>query len=64
MKIDVDGTKCQGYGLCAEVASALFVLDDFGFAAASGDGTVPPEQIQAALQAISECPASAVRRLA
>jgi ferredoxin len=37
---------------------------EFGYAAASGDGTVPPDQIEAAERAIAECPAAAVRRLA
>jgi len=64
MKIQVDSTKCQGYGLCEQIASALFVLDEFGYAATPGDGTVPPEQIEAAERAIAECPATAVRRVA
>ena len=48
MKIQVDSTKCQGYGVCEQVAAALLVLDEFGYAAASGDGTVPPDQLEAA----------------
>ena len=63
MKIDVDGTKCQGYGLCAEIAPDLFDLDDFGYAAATGDGPLHDPQLEPARRAAAECPAAAVRLL-
>jgi ferredoxin len=63
MKIQIDSTKCDAYGLCAEAAPQLFELDDFGYATATNDGVVPGSDEAAAQQAISECPVSAIRVL-
>ncbi|MEV0487808.1 ferredoxin [Streptomyces sp. NPDC050508] len=53
----------QGYGLCVEIASGLFGLDDFRCAAATGDGTVQDLQLEPARRAAAECPAAVVRSL-
>jgi ferredoxin len=63
MKIQVDSTKCDAYGLCAETAPELFELDDFGYATARNDGTVPEEHRSAAEKAIVACPITAIRVL-
>jgi ferredoxin len=63
MKIQVDSTKCDAYGLCAETAPQLFELDDFGYATARGDGLVGEENRAAAQQAIEACPVKAIRVL-
>jgi ferredoxin len=63
MKIQVDSTKCDAYGLCAETAPQLFELDDFGYATATNDGVVPEEDRAAADLAIKACPVSAIRVL-
>ena len=41
MKLVLDQTACQGYGLCQEAAPDLVDLDDWGYAGLLGDGTVP-----------------------
>ncbi|MFW3171792.1 ferredoxin [Geodermatophilus sp. CPCC 206100] len=63
MKIQVDSTKCDAYGLCAETAPDLFELDDFGYATARGDGLVGEEHRAAVQEAITACPVAAIRVL-
>ena len=41
MKLVLDQTACQGYGLCQQVAPDLVDLDDWGYAGLIGDGAVP-----------------------
>lgn len=59
MKIRVDGTRCQAYGLCNEYAPSLFELDDWGYASVAG-AAVSGEDEAAAHKAIEECPARAI----
>jgi ferredoxin len=61
MKVQVDSTKCDAYGLCAEEAPELFELDDFGYAMARNDGTVPEGHEAGARAAVGICPALAIR---
>ncbi|MCW2684124.1 MAG: Ferredoxin [Blastococcus sp.] len=63
MKIQVDSTKCDAYGLCAEAAPQLFELDDFGYATARNGGAVPDAATADADLAIKACPVSAIRVL-
>lgn len=63
MKIQVDSTKCDAYGLCAESAPQLFELDDFGYAAVLGGGLVGEDDRTAARTAIEACPVKAIRVL-
>lgn len=63
MRIQVDSTKCDAYGLCAEKAPALFELDDFGYAAVLNDGVVPAGDEELAREAVAICPAQAIRVL-
>lgn len=60
MKVSVDPSACQAFGICHNVAPALFTLDEWGYASATGDGAVAEEQREAALRAVRECPAQAV----
>jgi ferredoxin len=60
MKIKVDRDLCQGHNRCSALAPNLFVLDDFGYASAAGDGTVPPGSTELALLAVDNCPEFAV----
>lgn len=62
MRVDVDGTKCAAYALCSEIAPAVFELDDFGFAVVTED-VVPAQWESVTNEAISACPARAIRRL-
>ena len=43
MKIRLDRTMCDGFGICAKHAPEYFSLDDWGYASLIGDGTVPEE---------------------
>ncbi|MGW0055913.1 ferredoxin [Nocardia nova] len=62
MKITVDYHRCEGHGLCAEQAPAVFGLDDEGELIYHFDGTdVPDGQIALARAAINSCPVAALR---
>jgi ferredoxin len=61
MKISVDPALCQGHNRCVVVAPDLFDIDDEGFASASGDGTVRPDQKERAELAVDNCPEQAIR---
>ena len=39
MKLQLDSTRCQGYGLCQEQAADVLELDEWGYAAVVGDVT-------------------------
>lgn len=60
MVVRVDPTKCQGYGRCVEIASELFELDEWGYASARLEGDVPSTLVDAAREAVRECPAQAI----
>jgi ferredoxin len=60
VKVRVDRDKCQGHNRCKALAPELFELDDFGNAREIGDGSVPPELIEKAYLAKSNCPEFAV----
>jgi ferredoxin len=64
MKIRLDRTICDGFGVCAKHAPEQFSLDDWGYASLIGDGTVPPRQRPAARRALLDCPAHAVTEVA
>jgi ferredoxin len=63
VKIQVDSTKCDAYGLCAETAPDHFELDDFGYATARGDGLVDEAHRAVVQEAITACPVAAIRVL-
>lgn len=60
MRLHVDATRCDAYGLCVAVAGDLLDLDDFGYASVRGTGEVPPERVEAAREAVGACPARAI----
>jgi ferredoxin len=61
MKLVLDSTACQGYGLCQQAAPALVDLDDWGYAGLIGDGSVPADKHGQAHDAVAVCPARALR---
>lgn len=63
MKVQVDSTKCDAYGLCADAAPQVFELDDFGYAAVRNGGVVQDEDETAVEEAIRACPVQAIRVL-
>jgi ferredoxin len=60
MKVHVDPEKCQGHNRCFAIAPELFDVDDYGYATAIGDGTVPPELEDKARLAVENCPEYAI----
>ncbi|MFJ3810262.1 ferredoxin [Streptomyces sp. NPDC090073] len=60
MKLLLDSTLCQGYGLCQEPAPELIDLDEWGYAQARGTA-VPEGGEEAAAAAVAACPNSALR---
>lgn len=60
MKIRLDRTICDGFGICAKHAPNQFSLDDWGYASLIGDGTVPEADRAAAHRALLDCPVHAV----
>ncbi|PKW05817.1 ferredoxin [Streptomyces sp. 1222.5] len=60
MKLLLDSTLCQGYGLCQEPAPELIDLDEWGYARVGGT-TVPEGGEEAAAAAVAACPNSALR---
>jgi ferredoxin len=64
MRIKLDRTVCDGFGVCALRAPELVTLDEWGYAAlVDRTGTVPAEQEQQVTSAISGCPVHAITRL-
>ncbi|MFE3323480.1 ferredoxin [Streptomyces sp. NPDC059176] len=60
MKLFLDSTRCQGYGLCQEHAPDLIELDEWGYASVLA-ADVPPGQEEAARACVESCPNSALR---
>jgi ferredoxin len=60
MKIRLDRTLCDGFGICAKHAAEYFSLDDWGYASLVGDGTVPEADRGAVMRAILDCPVHAI----
>lgn len=57
MKLLLDATRCQGYGLCQEHLADVIELDEWGYASVVGEVT----DSHAALAAAEACPAQALR---
>lgn len=60
MRAQVDATKCEGYGTCADHCPSLFQLDEWGYAAVVGDGTVAEGDEDQARAAAADCPEHAI----
>ena len=62
MRIEVDYDRCEGHGLCEEVAPTLFRIDEEGDLVALFPGDqVPRGQEDSAVSAVRACPVSALR---
>ncbi|MFJ8074235.1 ferredoxin [Streptomyces sp. NPDC096176] len=60
MKLLLDSTRCQGYGLCREHAPDRIELDEWGYASVVATD-VPPGEENAARACADSCPNSALR---
>jgi ferredoxin len=60
MKIRLDRTVCDGFGLCAKHAPGYFSLDDWGYASLEGNGEVAEGDRNDVLRALLDCPVHAI----
>jgi len=60
MKIKLDRTLCDGFGVCAKHAPEYFSLDDWGYASLVGNGEVPAQDHDAVMRALLDCPVHAI----
>jgi ferredoxin len=60
MRIKLDRTVCDGFGLCAKHAPGYFSLDDWGYASLVGNGEIPTEDHDAVTRALLDCPVHAI----
>jgi ferredoxin len=63
MKIRLDRTVCDGFGVCAKHAPGYFSLDDWGYASLIGDGTVADGDHDPVTRALLDCPVHAITEL-
>jgi ferredoxin len=63
MRIKLDRTLCDGFGLCAKHAPEYFSLDDWGYASLVGNGEIPAEDHAAVTRALLDCPVHAIMEL-
>jgi ferredoxin len=63
MKIRLDRTLCDGFGLCAKHAPEHFSLDDWGYASLAGSADIEPADHDDVLRALLDCPAHAITQL-
>ncbi|HTZ13102.1 MAG TPA: ferredoxin [Mycobacterium sp.] len=63
MKIRLDRTVCDGFGICAKHAPGYFSLDDWGYACLTGDGTVAEADQHAVMNALLDCPVHAITEI-
>jgi ferredoxin len=60
MKVFIDPDKCMGHGMCYALAPGVYADDDQGYGTVIGDGTVVPDQAEAARAGAANCPESAI----
>lgn len=60
LRIRLDRTLCDGFGICAKHAPEYFSLDDWGYASLIGDGTVSEKDRDAVMRALLDCPVHAI----
>ncbi len=61
MRIDVIMERCEGHGICAEVAPRVYSLDDEGYVAFAHEGReVPDADRVTAASGARACPVAAL----
>ena len=60
MRVEVDLDKCTGHGICESIAQDVFEVGDDGIVSIHGDER-PEEDRQRMQQAVTQCPAAALR---
>ncbi len=60
MKVSVDSSRCQGHGMCEEVAGDFFTLDQSGYCSIGIDKPVPPGRADDVRRGVESCPEQAL----
>jgi ferredoxin len=60
MKVEVDLDKCTGHGICESIAEDVFEVQDDG-SVRIHDGERPEADRDRMRQAVTQCPAAALR---
>lgn len=60
MRITVDGSKCDGHGICALVMPERISLDAWGYADIDGEPIEDKRTLARARRAVSACPVRAL----
>jgi len=60
LRIKLDRTLCDGFGICAKHAPEYFSLDDWGYAVLVADGTIPDRDHNVVRRALMDCPVHAI----
>jgi ferredoxin len=63
VKIKLDRTICDGFGLCAVHAPETFSLDEWGYVSLVGGGNIAPEHEDGVRRALLDCPVHAILEL-
>jgi len=63
VRIRLDRTICDGFGICAKHAPGYFSLDDWGYASLVGDGNVAEQDRDGVMNALMDCPVHAIMEL-
>jgi ferredoxin len=59
-EVVLDGSKCQGYGLCLGIAPDVFDMPDGSPVAVILRAEVPHDGLAVMLEAVRNCPAGAI----
>lgn len=62
MRVEVDLGKCTGHGICESIAEDVFEVQDDG-SVVIHDATRPEDDQDRMKQAVTQCPAAALRLL-
>jgi ferredoxin len=60
MKLEIDWTRCDGHGLCAELLPERIALDEWGFPLLHR-ADVSAAETKSVRRAVAACPALALR---
>jgi ferredoxin len=60
LRIRLDRTVCDGFGVCAKHAPEYFSLDDWGYASLEGNGEVAEGDRDDVVRAVLDCPVHAI----
>ncbi|WP_029138644.1 ferredoxin [Nakamurella lactea] len=63
MRIAVDRTLCDGFGLCVVHAPETFSADEWGYVSLAAGDTVAPEHQTGVRRALLDCPVHAIVEL-